>query len=194
MIQFRGAKQRSTLQMKGWWSSRRDEVMWGWAMGRLDQLKGINVERAASWPILSTFNPFIQRQGYLFVWGLEWELWCHGENRRKSCFLLLWEMGFLYSGALFLEMEWKTTALLLSHFVAHIKNHLFKNTISYSFPFFLKAVIDSYWFVMWLIDRRGGFKMFKASSTVASFEYLIQLVWLILHSFCTGSFKDLQSI
>ncbi len=134
--QFRGAKQRSTLQMKGWWSSSRDEVMWGWAMGRLDKLKGIDLERAASWPILSTFNPFIQRQGYLFVWGLEWELWCHGENRRKSCFLLLWEMGFLYSGALFLEMEWKTTALLLSHFVAHIKNHLFKNTISYSlFPF-----------------------------------------------------------
>lgn len=35
--------------------------------------------------------------------------------------------------------------------------------------------------------------MFKASSTIASFEYLIQLVWLILHLFCTCSFKDLQS-
>lgn len=36
--------------------------------------------------------------------------------------------------------------------------------------------------------------MFKASSTIASFEHLIQLVWLILHSFCTGGFRDLQSI
>lgn len=162
---------RHDVRLKRWrdWSSWKD---WIWSVLLLDLTENI-------WSAHSETR-------VLICLGNGLKAWYWGVNTRKSCFLLHWEIEFLLWG--FTEkllFYWATLLHTIRTTGSQTPNSpleidlvgWFKCQV-FSFPFCLKTVIDSDWFVLWLIDRNGWCWTFIIIP--ASFKYLIELVWLIL--------------
>lgn len=159
-------------------------------MGRLEQLKGLDLECVTSWPnwehLICSFR---DKSTYLYR---EWSESFGIVHKEKQFSIAL--RNWIFTLGLYFS-RWNEKQLLfywatLLHTIRTTGSQTPNSPLEmdllgwfkcqvFSFPFCLKAVIDSDWFVLWLIDSNGWCWTFII--TPAGFKYLIELVWLILH-------------